>query len=80
MILLYILGSESEPISVSESMELNDSKKYSDKQQIDQMPEHSIMSQGIGVDAIDQKETEEIQSIGDDASSEPKSETEKKNE
>lgn len=61
-------------------MELINSKKSSDNQHIDQMPEPSIISQGVEVDANDQKKTEEIQSIGDDASGQPKSETEKKNE
>lgn len=63
-------------------MELIDHKKSSDKQQSDQeTPQNPIISQTIVDDGDkNQNQTDEIQSIADEPSSEPKGDIEKKNE
>lgn len=75
-------GSESEPISVSESMELIDHEKTSDKQHVDQAPVDANISQTVVDDGVDkdQKQIDEIQSNADELNSEPKGDIEKKNE
>lgn len=81
--MIYFVGSESEPISVNESMELMDHKESSDnKQQSDTAPERPIISQThVDDDDIQPEQTNEIESIADETvNSEPKSEMEKKNE
>lgn len=77
---LLCIGSESEPISLNESMELIDHKKSSDKQPVDHAPENAILSQSIVEEDKDQKPTDDIQPIADERNIESKSEIEKKNE
>lgn len=78
--LLLCIGSESEPISLNESMELIDHKKSSDIEPADNAPVNTILSQTIVDEDKDQKPTDDIQSIADERNSESKSEIEKKNE
>lgn len=77
---LFVIGSESEPISLNESVELIDHKKSSDKQRVDQPAVNPILSQTIVDDDKDQKQTDDIESIADERNSEAKSNIEKKNE
>lgn len=78
--ILLRIGSESEPISLNESMELIDHRKSSDKKPVDQAAVNPVLSPTVVDDDKDQKQSDDIQSIADERNSEAKSDIEKKNE